>query len=493
MSNDGWGRKPPVRFPGLLRDDAESVERRQWYKDMEKPIFDKIAERDEMYRIAKGEIVINKPTEIIPNRKKVNIVESEVKRLQYLVPLTSEADSAKVAIVCFPGIGDNLVMFEKLAKQVVETLNTVCLEGNSRVPSRQANERVVGAWMNRKPAALKPANYTNTFAICLPGRMQRVNDPHVKSWRRLLFEIRDELFVKRLFKTKSFAEPAGDSSICRYEKVIFVGHCLGALIAFELGRLLSFQQCEISQLIVVSCRSPLRQSKENYDKKWPPVKERTQMEIMYGLQDEEEEVITYHLANDKVLMNWVANVLEGIPPKLSERRDLVRKSLPAIKYEMFLLENYFVQEPYLPNQDIRSITIADGKIPDKLDKEEIASLLDMPPSLFKITVPIVSLHSEGDKFVTTADVDAWKLSSSIHHAFYTVPGTSALGHLCLHDDNVVSCIVDAVLRLVRPIGSSDDENGEQDHDVDNEEEEKEEETQEEEEGGVDDDDILKNL
>jgi surfactin synthase thioesterase subunit len=452
MSNDGWGRKPPVRFPGLLRDDAESVERRQWYADMEKPLFENIAKREELYRIAKGDIVVDKPVEVAPSRKRVNIVESEVQRLQYLTAMTTESDSAKVAVVCFPGVGDNYVMFDSMVEKLTKMFNS--FRPGEELSEKSSNGRVVGGWMHRKPPSVKPSNYANVFAVCLPLRMQRVNDRQVKSWRRLLFEIRDELFVKKLFLTKSTAEPVSDPSLCRYEKVIFIGHCLGSLIAFELGRLLSFQQCEISQLIAIGTKSPLRQSKENRDKKWPPVKERTAMEVMYGLQEECEEVITYHLATDKVLMNGLTHVLEGVPQKWAERKDLLRKSLPAIKYEMFLLEHYFVQEPYLPNQDIRSSTIADGGIPDQLKNDDIDDLLDMPPSLFKITVPIVSIHAAEDKFVKLEDVEAWKLSSSIHHSFVVVPGIS---HFSLHHPGIIEAVMQSIHGLVKPIGDNEEE------------------------------------
>ncbi len=94
-------------------------------------------------------------------------------------------------------------------------------------------------------------------------------------------------------------------------------------------------------------------------------------------------------------------------------------------------------------------------------------------------------------------LDAWKLSSSMHHAFFLVPGTSAVGHLCLHNENVIMAILDAIQRLVKPVGSDDDENGEQDGEGENNEEEQEEEEENQqysEDGeGLDEDEILKKL
>lgn len=110
-----------------------------------------------------------------------------------------------------------------------------------RIPSAEAEGRVfcfpysgVGASMfNRWPRWIGP------FEVCpiqLPGRENRVAEPHFRTYPRLAGSLADEfhLFLDRPF--------------------IFFGHCAGALPAYETARLLAGRELPSPRRLVVSAQ-----------------------------------------------------------------------------------------------------------------------------------------------------------------------------------------------------------------------------------------------
>lgn len=369
------------RYPGQLRDDAESIERRQWYVDMEKNIFDSIGQREKLYRMALSESnQTNDEKIIVPSFSNNDVLMRnfcpKFKRLQ---PMNHVAlESTNNIAICFPGIANGYNVFKNISNQLTSDRSLV-------------------------------------YGVSLNGKMNLCTKMPSKSFRKIVYSIRDEVILLTRLENK---------------KIVFIGHCFGCLIAYEVVRLLLFEKITIAGMISISSRPPIRQSKLNYEGDIPS---------------------KLHLLTDRELMKGISDI-GFIPAILLERKDLCRRALPMIRADLKQLESYHVLPPYLPNQSVNTDEL-DEQVEDKIDQDELNELLDMPPSLFKITIPIFSIHGEEDIFVSDDDCKFWRLVSSVFHEHTTIPNC---GHQLLHKPEVAFQVAGMLRRIIEP----DEENQE---------------------------------
>ena len=154
--------------------------------------------------------------------------------------------------------------------------------------------------------------------VCLPGRAFRIMEGQVGVVDAAKYVVRaiDEFFEQEKWK--------------RDTKLFLFGHCLGALVAFEVAKHynVNFDEANhesvlIHHLCVSACKAPtvlLEQNKDKYSKKW-------------------------WLQSDSDIMNRAA-ALGGVPVVLRDknRRDLLRSFVPCMRSDFQAMEKY-IYEP----------------------------------------------------------------------------------------------------------------------------------------------------
>jgi surfactin synthase thioesterase subunit len=152
-----------------------------------------------------------------------DLANLEVAPSTYLKRLTDNFISKDIAnpkhtiMICFPGVGCSYSVFHSLAQVIEEQTGAI------------------------------------VYSVCLPERMERITDD-VSPYRlyEIIHSIRDEIVEQQLV------------SLQPGRKLIFYGHNLGGLIAYEICRSLQRTHYHVGGLIVDSMRSPFRQTMFNF-------------------------------------------------------------------------------------------------------------------------------------------------------------------------------------------------------------------------------------
>lgn len=193
---------------GKLLDDAESIERRQWYADQQK---------NYTYS-AKSETIAHYTQE----SKNQN---SSIKELppfnNWLCKLNNPVGEIQAILVCFCGIGQSHLYFKKWG-QLLSPLNV------------------------------------QLYSICLPGRSNRLSETNHNSVKYL------SVAVFYALKESNVLNKVDDDT--ELNNLVFFGHCYGALLAFETARLLALYKYNITSMIVSCCPSPFLLNRLNMDR-----------------------------------------------------------------------------------------------------------------------------------------------------------------------------------------------------------------------------------
>jgi surfactin synthase thioesterase subunit len=203
--------------------------------------------------------------------------------------------------------------------------------------------------------------------------------------------------------------------------LIFFGHCLGGLIAFEVARLLQRDGIHLTHLVVSACVSPVMQNRFNRDK---------------------QGVVKFCYAAEKDLL---ARVLEMNGMRsldfFASRKDILRLCVAAIRRDFFMLEKYSLHmmddELYDPvhrsggsalvmdvNSGVMGTITGGGRETRTLSEMKASSALTMsneedkneeeedfggllPAVLFRLHVPITTLLASDDETVSAEGVQQW--------------------------------------------------------------------------------------
>eukprot|EP01033_Poteriospumella_lacustris_P002824 gene2824-2052_t len=159
----------------------------------------------------------------------------------------------QTTVLCFPGLGCSYSYFHSLAQK------------------------------------LHADNLATVYSVCLPQRMERVCE-EADQYRLydVVHAIRDEIVENQLV------------SLRPDRKLIFYGHSIGGLIAYEICRSLQRTHYHVSCLIVDSIRSPFRQTMFNFS------------EDPHGLDD--HTIATHDTHGNLSRQNTMGAHLSMVPP-----------------------------------------------------------------------------------------------------------------------------------------------------------------------------------
>lgn len=249
-------------------------------------------------------------------------------------------------LLCFHGVGSNPNNFKKLAKNL-----------------EKDNLRVYG--------------------VCMPGRLHSFMDAPANDLYNVVSSILDALKDLKLYT---------NSTLKRY-KYIFLGHCLGGLIAYELARELSAKMnVDIDYLILSSVRFPAVQTSLN--------KER------FGTK--------YFALSDKEIINTLIR-LKGVPDFMLERRDLMTIFVNQIRKDFYVMEKY----QYIADRK--------GAVP-------------------QLNCPVLYLGSRDDKLITQSDIVDW---FSISTGGYNESIFSDGGHCWIHESAKLDILSEYVSTIIK--------------------------------------------
>lgn len=309
------------RIQHRLKQDAESIERRAWYSSHQQPIFRHYADlqtlRNEVHTVQAKEQQRQQSQDEKQRHDGHDAIPPEVE-WKWLMPLRRPQPSAQLTVVGFPDSGCNYATFSSLADR---------MKGMS----------------------------ANIMGVCLPGRMQRVLEPPSCGLFDILKEVHRELMA-------ALSQPS---------ELVFIGQGFGAILAFEMVRLLSVEGVEV-RLLIASGPSPVDLSMTNIEASRPVVRPKPVV------------------ANpSKVLLN--ASVARGVQDAdLAERRDLLRIHLPVLLADHTLAQSYCLIPPLLPASSVRS-QLSEGF----LFADCAATLQDMGEHIYKIKANLILLGQEG--------------------------------------------------------------------------------------------------
>lgn len=419
--------------------DPAVIERREWYAKMQKGFYKQREQVDSLREeslasqdLHFGSSIIDQPIKPIS----INLVRKKSATIAKIAnskwvsqlyssqtPLTSHA--MRTTIVCFPGAGCNISSFSNLALRVVAEHIAV------------------------------------VYSVCLPGRMNRLKETWSgSSIRKVVKIIQQEMLQMGLIRKET-------SDIHR---AIFIGHDVGAIIAYELLRAFTRDGVVIAGLIVMSMRSPLVQTHSNFERKVEVIEtdekdeeashisgsshsrqdtarsnlsaadekasqhskdsKTTKYSHKSSIHNEddkaEEQAVEEEAASasavsspkellpsfktltNKQLLNSIAH-MGGIPPLLHERKDIMRKLVVNFRTDAELLDDYCISAPSFPGLPYYE--------PEVMTQDDIHEILEMPPQLFKLHIPIFTIYGQDDIWFDESEVLAWGLATDEHDHF----------------------------------------------------------------------------
>lgn len=206
---------------------------------------------------------------IVQKREKVEYVKStHFNPSMWLTRLSKGREERSSIFIGFPGFGESHVHFKKWAHS---------LSGRG----------------------------SSVYAVCFPGRMHRVREAPFTTFEEISGSVVDALLELRV------VQPHMES------RIVCFGHGCGALIAFEVTRLLANLDIAVSHLVISASRSPQKQTKINEDR--------------FGIK-------IFCMAN-KDLLSWIKR-LGGVPAFMLERNDMMKLWIDLVRADFHVHEHY---------------------------------------------------------------------------------------------------------------------------------------------------------
>ena len=373
---------------GKILNDPESLERRKWYSDLQQKTIDEVAKENEFFKLEKCREQQEKQ-EAAPLQK----VEISFKENLWLHAYNS-AERTEATLICFPGIGQSSAYFQKWEKTFTNQNILFC-------------------------------------AVCLPGRLNRASEECATSIKDISIAV--FLALKSMNMVEKVPHKDDNESVNR--PLVFFGHDLGCLIAYEVAKLLQDYKYALKAMVVSAAPSPYQQGQNKYGKK-----------ICF--------------LSDKELMQRMEE-LGGIPRILHGRKDFLPYFLPMFRSDYYLYDKYTISLPAsveaVPEERLEVAPPLGGPSrpssqqqkpssssaaarASRVEVQEEEEELVYPVVLYRLHCEVVSLLCEDDPFVSLKDVAEWThMTNSYEHVALEPggPGSHLHGLVCPANESAV--------------------------------------------------------
>lgn len=159
----------------------------------------------------------------------------------------------------------------------------------------------------------------------------------------------------------------------------------------------------------------------------------------YNLEEQTEQLPPeLHSLPAKALLTALFKLGAVPPPLLHERRDMLRRILPVFTQDLGLLQQFFLSFPVIPGVPYHTRM-------ELTEEEDVRDLLEMPPSMFRLHIPVHAIHAENDCWIQAEEVTAWSLTST-SYKHHILEGESAL-HCHLHTEACQDLITELVTEI----------------------------------------------
>jgi surfactin synthase thioesterase subunit len=153
-------------------------------------------------------------------------------------------------------------------------------------------------------------------------------------------------------------------------KLVLVGHCLGAILCFEVARLLQANGYLVSRLVVCAAPSPAALTRTNANRKKPTFDRRGR--LIRDPFDDDTRPEALSLTSEDELLQKVVKVSEISSADLLERKhDLLRLQVPLFRADYALFESYRLGNALLDGDDVDPASLLSDRLgqDDKEDEE----------------------------------------------------------------------------------------------------------------------------
>jgi surfactin synthase thioesterase subunit len=380
------------RRSGALSDDPELVERRKWYIDTyNKTIEDRDAKK------ADEERAIFDAAQIAMGKAKAALSEEEQKRAEAkelaAKPVKKEVKKTSAFVSLSLEVAEeSFAKSEVINKEVLEPL-PIYSKPNLLDASKWLCRYTTSPSKFNSPLKLLcfhgVGGNPNTFrdwveyfkdedveiiSVQLPGRTSFINEKMPKSFTIIVGSIVDALIDLNIIPIVELDIEDQDLG----PNFCFFGHHMGAIIAFEVARLLKYKgyKNNVTQLIVSSSQAPNILSVANKDK--------------FGRK--------YHVASSTELLVRMENI-GAIPKLFRSRRDLV-----STTFQAHTRDDYRINEKYRFVVEMTEIEF------EKLREKEIRKgrsgniVVEEVPQL---NCPIIVIGTDDDDNYEINDMKDW--------------------------------------------------------------------------------------
>jgi surfactin synthase thioesterase subunit len=280
---------------GKILSDAESIERRKWYSDLQRPGIEAVEEINAFHKAQSAHEKNEEQFQIKKLAEKVDVsIKFEVS--PWILPLNKPSPSPQLAtVLCFHGLGQNHSHFNRFQKPLTEAriqLCAVCLPGRSNRSSEECfssvSDTAVAIFL-----ALKAMNLIHKLSSdeIAAARKQSENDD------------------------QDVAFPAHNTM-----PLVFYGQNLGCIIAFEVISLMQNYHFQLPTLIASGCPSAyVKGHSKTAGKKY------------------------CYLSDDELLQRMVQ--LGGVPSMLIERREFFPLFIDLVRCDYYLYDRYCISPP----------------------------------------------------------------------------------------------------------------------------------------------------
>jgi surfactin synthase thioesterase subunit len=361
---------------GKILTDPESVERRKWYSDLQKATIDEVAKENEFFKEQRYR-ELHAQEARTPAKERAEITTTDSPWIHSL----NSPKGKSATVICFPGISQSPAVYQKWCKPFSDSDIYLC-------------------------------------AVCLPGRSNRAAEEFATSITEVVVAV--FLALKNMYVLEK--KPHEEDTATANRPLVFFGHDMGCLVAYEIAKLLQDYHYTFTALVASSCPSPYQQGQNRYGKK-------------------------HCFLSDKELMQRMAE-LGGVPDVLRGRKDILNYFLLLFRSDYYLYDKYEIRPPAtvltIPEAEIGNIAIkketpiieqvrsreaataAAAKSRSRVVKQEIPEEEEemvYPVVLYRMHCEIVTLLVEGDPFVTPKDIGEWThMSNKYEHVELAASG-----------------------------------------------------------------------
>ena len=393
---------------GKILSDEESVERRNWYSSLQQGKLEEVAKEKAFYQAErKRELAQSNHIGVVVSDQPINHHVNP-----WIVSLNI-VDNSRATVLCFHGFGHSHGLFTRWKKQL----------GDARV---------------------------QLCGVCLPGRANRAHEDAATSIRDCSIAIflamkAMEMLTRRNPDESASLPDSSNSPITKVKPLVLFGNDVGALVAYEVAKLLQDYDYHHAALIVAGSPSPYQQGQNRFGKK------------MCFLSDAE---LLKHMVE-----------LGGVPEALLRRTDVLKYFIPLFRSDYYLFDKYTITPPAnvlsIPESEIEyamdslrpSSADKSLKYPDdppakavsrghsflseiEQEKEEEQEEMVYPVVLYRLHCEIMTIRVEDDPFVDEKEIAEWTHMSNTYDQV-TLDSVGTGGHLkclCEHENRIIEVI-----------------------------------------------------